>query len=744
MIYQFANKQASLKIYYKALVPALLLLGLLLFAAPAALAQQGAAAETLPVIFNNAAAEFDVPAELLIAIAQTRSHLNNPVSKNGEYGIMQLPARGDFPLTQQAAQLIDQPEEVVETSVKQNIRGAAALLHRLAAQQYPAQPQLNAAQWYEVLKTFNQLGAPNSPQSQTMAQMHAQEVFALLAKGGVFYAPQSALPLSISPWPAASNLLRQQAQLAAFSQDYSPAYWVPAHPSNYTSANRTAGQIDTIVIHTMQGYYASAITWFSKPDTHASAHYLIRSKDGQITQMTRNKDIAWHAGHWDTNTRSIGIELEGFVEDGSWYTEAAYQSAARLVNYLTTLYHIPRTRQHIIGHYEVPGCPKPAGGGEHCHTDPGPYWNWNRFMATLNALPPAPTATALPTPTTAPFPTVTPTPQASPSPAVTPTPQVLPSPTVTDRVTINLLPSPAGQLYVNNQPLSGSVHLNIAPLSQAGSFSPQIYGVELEIAFDPSLLQVVDANPQAPGTQVAAGELFGGQNALIIKNKVEDGLIYFSASLLRPSPPISVSGNLLTFGWRGLKSGASSIEFNKLNLVDTAGRPTPHTRRNSLIKVSEKISSTSVISGVVLLQGRQNHDGITLLLSRQPCPETNNNPFSPPRPGSLSAVSTANGSFEIRLVTQQTYGCLQSFYKGFLRGQQPYPQPGYAGVLTLPAGDAQPNNRIDIFDIALIASNFGKSTSEADLNNSGMVDIYDLVMAAANYNTQGPVSNWQP
>ena len=41
-------------------------------------------------------------------------------------------------------------------------------------------------------------------------------------------------------------------------------------------------------------------------------------------------DIAWHAGNWTYNTRSIGIEHEGYVGESGWFTDAMYR--ARPVN----------------------------------------------------------------------------------------------------------------------------------------------------------------------------------------------------------------------------------------------------------------------------------------------------------------------------------------------------------------------------------------------------------------------------
>jgi len=157
--------------------------------------------------------------------------------------------------------------------------------------------------------------------------------------------------------------------------DYPGAKWVPADPGNYTVSNRPVTYpIEYIVIHVMQGSYQSAINWFQNPASNVSAHYLFRSSDGDVTQMVREKDIGYHAGNWNYNTWSIGIEHEGFVNDPSWFTQTMYESSARLSRYITVKYDILRTRNYVIGHVEVPGA---------THTDPGPNWNWNLYMALM-------------------------------------------------------------------------------------------------------------------------------------------------------------------------------------------------------------------------------------------------------------------------------------------------------------------------------------------------------------------------
>ncbi|MBX6387150.1 MAG: N-acetylmuramoyl-L-alanine amidase [Microbispora sp.] len=162
------------------------------------------------------------------------------------------------------------------------------------------------------------------------------------------------------------------APVETLSTDYGPAAWVPASSANYTASSRPSSYaIDRVVIHVTEGSYAGTISWFQNSAAQVSAHYVVKSSNGDITQMVREKDIAWHAGNWSYNTRSIGIEHEGYVSDASWFTDAMYRASAALTRAICDKYGIPKDRAHIIGHNEVPGA---------THTDPGPYWNWTTYM----------------------------------------------------------------------------------------------------------------------------------------------------------------------------------------------------------------------------------------------------------------------------------------------------------------------------------------------------------------------------
>ena len=149
--------------------------------------------------------------------------------------------------------------------------------------------------------------------------------------------------------------------------------WVPAHRGNYTAAQRPSQySIRYVVVHTTETPYATALRMFQSSASEVSAHYVIRSRDGHVAQTVRERDVAWHAGNWEYNARSIGIEHEGTVAHPErWFTSAMYTASAKLTAAVCRRYDIPVDRQHIIGHHEVPGAD---------HTDPGGGWDWDRFL----------------------------------------------------------------------------------------------------------------------------------------------------------------------------------------------------------------------------------------------------------------------------------------------------------------------------------------------------------------------------
>ncbi|MFE7136020.1 N-acetylmuramoyl-L-alanine amidase [Streptomyces sp. NPDC057638] len=159
--------------------------------------------------------------------------------------------------------------------------------------------------------------------------------------------------------------------------DYPLAQWLPAATSNYTASSRPSSySVDYVVIHVAQETFADTVRIFQNPAKKVSAHYVVRSTDGHVAQCVRERHVGWHAGNWDYNTRSVGIEHEGWVDQPVYFTDVLYERSAALTASICARYGIPRTRSRIIGHHEVPGAD---------HTDPGRHWDWTRYMRLVNS-----------------------------------------------------------------------------------------------------------------------------------------------------------------------------------------------------------------------------------------------------------------------------------------------------------------------------------------------------------------------
>lgn len=181
------------------------------------------------------------------------------------------------------------------------------------------------------------------------------------------------------------------------SPDYPPAIWDPAPECNWEPRTK---DVSAVVIHYTEGSYAGCISWFKNCDASVSAHYVIRSVDGQITQMVLEKDKAWHAR--TANGYTIGIEHEAYGNVWEFFTEEMYRSSADLVRSICSRYEtIDNRRTHDRDTLDNGVCVNNGlynlGGEGACvaikghqhypdqsHTDPGPYWDWNYYYKLIN------------------------------------------------------------------------------------------------------------------------------------------------------------------------------------------------------------------------------------------------------------------------------------------------------------------------------------------------------------------------
>jgi N-acetyl-anhydromuramyl-L-alanine amidase AmpD len=388
-------------------------------------------------LMSAAAQEFGVPVRLLLAISYNQTRWASPgdsPSIDGGYGLMNLttktlPAAGGRGLTtgpvppattlarthdalDEAARLLHVPAATLKTSERQNVRGAAAVLARYARALSGGTLPTSLGGWYGAVAEYS--GA-TSVQS---ARSFADDVFRTLASG----ASLTTVDRQVMDLPATPGLRPDRAQLgrlglkpaapaatspavdcpSALNCTFVPAAYAqdsaadPSNYGNYDTAGRPASMADPsgqpasmgiryIIIHDTEGSYDAAISTFQNPASYVSANYVIRSSDGAVTEMVPPADVSWGAGDWYVNMHAINIENEGFAAQGkTWYTQAMYQSDAALVRYLAAQYGIPLDRAHILGHEDVPGPTNAWTAAQ--HWDPGPFWNWDHFMALVHGV----------------------------------------------------------------------------------------------------------------------------------------------------------------------------------------------------------------------------------------------------------------------------------------------------------------------------------------------------------------------
>lgn len=398
------------------------LLLMLTLAIPLAASELTTDAEQMNRRFAQAAAELDVPIEILQSIAFVESRWKHLVPAAEEvragresvadprsplgarnpqlatahdhqppaFGVMGLRDDDHFGHSlRDAAALLGRTPEELRRDPELNIRGAAALLAQYGA----GLGQTDAIElWEPAVARLSGIPQP------AIAGMHTYDVFNAILSGRAsehFRVAQREIALDAIYGSDQLAILSADRLTIDFdargraggdSADYAPALWNAAATCNYGVGRSSA--ITHVAEHIAQGSYAGTISWFQNCTASVSAHYVVRSSDGQVTQMVRESDTAWHvASH---NSYSIGIEHEGYADNCAWYTTAMYNGSSALTRDIADSRGIPRTATYdaslgwdtelardsqwkIKGHTNFPTT----------KTCPGACFDWPRFRSLV-------------------------------------------------------------------------------------------------------------------------------------------------------------------------------------------------------------------------------------------------------------------------------------------------------------------------------------------------------------------------
>ncbi|MCW5881485.1 MAG: hypothetical protein KIS91_11180, partial [Anaerolineae bacterium] len=135
------------------------------------------------------------------------------------------------------------------------------------------------------------------------------------------------------------------------------------------------------------------------------------------------------------------------------------------------------------------------------------------------------------------------------------------------------------------------------------------------------------------------------------------------------------------------------------------------------------------LSGKLSLQGRQDRSGARVVV------------------GSAEAGTEADGSFHLLVPPGQH--AVEARRPGYLPSQTTVNVGWGQGSVSLPptllqAGDTRRDNVVNLFDLVIVAANYGlrvpPADSRADINGDGQVGLIDLVLVGANYGKRGPTA----
>jgi len=103
----------------------------------------------------------------------------------------------------------------------------------------------------------------------------------------------------------------------------------------------------------------------------------------------------------------------------------------------------------------------------------------------------------------------------------------------------------------------------------------ELYGIEVHLAYDGDLLDVVDAESEVEGTQIESGSLLAIE--YIFQNQCNDaqGLIDYAASQMPPSDGVSGGGEIARITFKAVASGSAEVRVLTAVLASSEGSAIP-------------------------------------------------------------------------------------------------------------------------------------------------------------------------
>jgi uncharacterized repeat protein (TIGR01451 family) len=258
-----------------------------------------------------------------------------------------------------------------------------------------------------------------------------------------------------------------------------------------------------------------------------------------------------------------------------------------------------------------------------------------------------------------------------------------------------------------------------------------LYGVQLHLSFDPSIVQVEDAIAGG-GVNIEPGD-FLDPGAVVYTNDVNNttGVIEYVQSRQGTVPGVDGSGLLARITFHGESAGTSDLDFTLHILSDPLSVPIPHDYADGEIVVS---SAAGGVSGKVILERRVNYPnanaGVTVRLAGQ------------------SQVTGDDGTYSFSGVPAGTHQ-ISATHPSYLPTWRNVSVTAGATTtlpdVTMLGGDCSPmQGIIDETDSAVMGQAWGTSPGDpdwevrADVRDDGSINVLDYTAVQFNWLTSAP------
>jgi hypothetical protein len=104
--------------------------------------------------------------------------------------------------------------------------------------------------------------------------------------------------------------------------------------------------------------------------------------------------------------------------------------------------------------------------------------------------------------------------------------------------------------------------------------APEIYGADVQIVFDPKVVEVVDADEKAPGVQLRSGDFIEPKKSFYLQHNAnnETGVIDYALTLMNPAPAVAGNGRLAEIVFRGKAGGTAQLSVKQAQFGTRTGR----------------------------------------------------------------------------------------------------------------------------------------------------------------------------